>query len=147
VAKKNPDHVAALSADRREKENDADKITDEIWATVNKNLKDKTKIDLKKFTGTFKDNWFGEVILSEKKGKLYFSSKRSPRLSGEVFFYKNRNFVVKCNERSFGADSHIFFDVDEKGNANHFTMKAISPLTDFSYDFHDLDFSRVENSF
>jgi hypothetical protein len=23
-------------------------------------------------------------------------------------------------------------------------MKAISPLTDFSYDFHDLDFNRVQ---
>jgi CubicO group peptidase (beta-lactamase class C family) len=143
---KNLDHVAALSADRREKEDDADKITDEVWTSVSKNLKDKAKIDLKKYTGTFKDNWFGEVILSEKKGKLYFSSKRSPRLSGEVFFYKDRNFVVKWNERSFGADSHIFFDLDEKGNANHFTMKAISPLTDFSYDFHDLDFSRAVNS-
>lgn len=143
---KNPDHVAALSADRLEKENNADKITDEVWATVSKNLKDKIRIDAKKYTGTFKDNWFGEVTITEKKGKLYFASKRSPRLSGEIFFYKGQNFVVKWNERSFGADSHIFFDLDSAGNVNHFTMKAISPLTDFSYDFHDLDFSRVQKA-
>jgi hypothetical protein len=28
-------------------------------------------------------------------------------------------------------------------NGIHFKMKAISPLTDFSYDFHDLDFVKV----
>ena len=52
--------------------------------------------------------------------------------------------MVKWNIRSFHADSHIFFDLDTNGNVSHFKMKAISPLTDFSYDFHDLDFSRVQ---
>jgi hypothetical protein len=74
---------------------------------------------------------------------MYFASTRSKRLVGEVFFYKDQNFVVKWNIRSFHADAHLFFDVDEKGTANHFKMKAISPLTDFSYDFHDLDFNRI----
>jgi hypothetical protein len=36
------------------------------------------------------------------------------------------------------------FDVDEKGKAIHMTMKPISPLTDFSFDFQDLDFKRVK---
>ncbi|HLA56762.1 MAG TPA: serine hydrolase [Flavobacterium sp.] len=139
----NPDHVTALGADRKGKEADADKITDEVWAAVNKNLKSKLRIDARKYVGTFKDNWFGEVVISEKKGKLYFASKRSPRLSGEILFYKDQNYIVKWNIRSFGADAHIFFDLDEKGITNHFTMKPISPLTDFSYDFQDLDFSRA----
>jgi CubicO group peptidase (beta-lactamase class C family) len=140
---KNPDHVLTLSADRRQKEDDADKITDEVWSTVAKNLKDKTlKIDLKKYSGTFKDNWFGDVSIYEKKGKLYFASKRSSRLIGEIFYYKENTFAVKWNVRSFHADAFIFFDAD----ANRFKMKAISPLTDFSYDFHDLDFSRANKT-
>jgi CubicO group peptidase (beta-lactamase class C family) len=135
----NPDHITTLSADGRKKEDDADKITDEVWATTAKNLKDKNlKIDFKKYVGTFKDNWFGDVAIFEKKGKLYFASKRSSRLKGEIFFYKDDTFAVKWDVQSFHADSFIFFDSD----ASHFKMKAISPLTDFSYDFHDLDFSR-----
>lgn len=138
-----PDHVVTLSDDRKQKEDKADKITDEVFSTIDKNLKEKIKIDTKKYVGTFKDNWFGEVKITEKKGKLYFSSTRSPRLSGEVLFYKDQNFVVKWNIRSFHADAFIFFDLDKNGNMNHFKMKAISPLTDFSYDFQDLDFERV----
>lgn len=137
------DHLAYLGQERKEKEDNADKITDEVWATVDKNLKNKKlKIDLKKYTGTFRDNWFGDVTIYEKKGKLYFTSKRSGRLTGEIFFYKDQNFVVKWDVRSFHADAHIFFDLEPDGKVSHFKMKAISPLTDFSYDFHDLDFYR-----
>ncbi|MGL2966995.1 serine hydrolase [Flavobacterium sp. XGLA_31] len=140
----NPDHVIALSDERKQRENNADKVTDEVWMTVDKNLKDKSiTIDTHKYTGTFKDNWFGEVTLFEKKGKLYFASKRSKRLTGEVFFYKDNTFAVKWNVRSFHADAFIYFDLDTNGNPNHFKMKAISPMTDFSYDFHDLDFNRI----
>ena len=137
----NGDHVERLNAETQKKEDQADKIVDEVWATADKNLKDKKlKIDFKKYAGTYKDLWFGDVSIYEKKGKLYFTSKRSPRLTGEIFYYKDNTFAVKWNIRSFHADSFIFFDPDN----NHFKMKAISPLTDFSYDFHDLDFSRIQ---
>lgn len=138
-----PDHVMALSANRKLQVENADKITDEVWAKVNQNIKEKIIIDIKKYEGTFNDKWFGEVTISERKGKLYFASSRSPRLAGELFFYKDKNFVVKWNNRSFNADSHIYFDLDTNNMANHFKMKAISPLTDFSYDFHDLDFVKI----
>ena len=137
-----PDHVETLSANRKLQEDNADKMTDEVWAKVNQNLKEKYKIDIKKYIGTYNDNWFGEITIFEKKGKLYFASKRSLGLIGEILFYKDQIFIVKWNNRSYNADAHIFFDLDAKGNANHFKMKAISPLTDFSYDFHDLDFAK-----
>lgn len=140
----NPDHVTALSDERRQRESNADKVTDDVWAVVDKNLKDSSlRIDLKKYAGTYKDNWFGSISIVEKKGKLYFSSARSSRLCGEVFYFKDRTFVVKWTVRSFHADSFLFFDIDPDGKANHLTMKAISPMTDFSYDFQDLDFSRI----
>jgi hypothetical protein len=34
--------------------------------------------------------------------------------------------------------------LDEQGKANSIKMKAVSPLTDFSFDFHDLDLKRVK---
>lgn len=134
------DHVAKLSEQRQQKESDADKITEEVWATVAKNQKDKIKADYKKLTGTFKDNWFGEITLSERKGKFYFESKRSPQLAGEVFFYKDKTFAVKWNNRSFLADALLTFSAEN----DNIKMKPISPLTDFSYDFQDLDFHRLK---
>lgn len=134
------DYVAKYSSQRREKEENADKISDEVWQTVAKNQKNKIKADFKKYAGTYKDNWFGEVILTEKKGRLYFESKRSPRLAGEVFFYHADQFAVRWNNRSFLADALLIFSNERKS----LKMKPISPLTDFSYDFQDLDFTRLQ---
>ncbi|WP_298116802.1 serine hydrolase [Flavobacterium sp.] len=139
------DHLENLSKNRKEQEEDADKVTDEVWETVTKNIPlNYIKNNASKFVGTYKDNWFGEVTITEKKGKLYFASTRSKRLVGEIFYYKDNSFAVKWNIRSFHADAFINFDVNENGTINHFKMDAISPMTDFSYDFQDLDFERVK---
>ena len=132
------DHVSDFSQKAKASEEKADKVTEEVWAIVAKNKKQ--KVDFKKYIGTYKDNWLGEVVISEKKGKLYFASKRSPQLSGEIFFHKDNDFVVKWDNRYFHADAHILF---EKGNTA-FKMLPISPATDFSYDFQDLSFSKIK---
>ena len=137
------DYVELYS--KREKDNiaEADKTTTEVWATIAKNKKDKLKIDLKKYEGIFVDNWFGQIEISQKKGKLFFTSIRSPKLIGEIFFYKDNTLVVKWNTRSFNADAFLSFELDKNGNMNVLKMKPISELTDFSYDFQDLNFIKV----
>ena len=141
---KSEDYVTIYSDRIKANEETADKVTDEVWAIVAKNTKEKIKIDFNTLKGTFNDNWFGEIVLSEKKGKLYFASVRSPQLKGEVFFYKEGNFVVKWDNAYFHADAHLFVEYDTTGKAISIKMKPISELTDFSYDFQDLDFKRVE---
>lgn len=121
----------------------ADNITDKIW----RDIKDQQKrvaltADYGIYTGTYSDKWFGEVSISVKDSKLWFDSKRSPKLSGEMLAYKGNTFVVKWTDRSFDADAFVMFTLDKNGTASEIRMKAISPLTDFSYDFQDLDFVR-----
>ncbi|PJJ09054.1 CubicO group peptidase (beta-lactamase class C family) [Flavobacterium sp. 1] len=140
---KSVDYVMAYSNRVKAVEETADKTTEEVWAMVAKNKKDKVKIDFSNYVGTYKDVWFGEIIISEKKGKLLFASKRSPQLAGELLLYKDKNLVVKWNNAFFHADSHLFFEFDAAGKAIGIKMKPISELTDFSYDFQDLDFKRI----
>ena len=59
-----------------------------------------------------------------------------------MMFYKGNTFIVKWNDRSMDADAYVMFDLDAEGNANGIKMKPISPLTDFSFDFQDLNFSK-----
>ena len=40
------------------------------------------------------------------------------------------------------ADAFVMFSLDNSGKATGIKMKSISPLTDFSYDFQDLEFTR-----
>ncbi|AXE21762.1 serine hydrolase [Runella rosea] len=132
--KENHDRVLANEAE-------AKKITAEIWSVIEgqqKNNGAKMAADL--FLGTYQDPWFGEAVISTKNGKLWFDSKRSFQLTGELLPYKGNTFIVKWTERSMDADAYVMFELDNEGKASGFKMKAISPLTDFSFDFHDLDF-------
>jgi len=128
-----------------EREADAKRITDNIWKEIDaaqKGIAAKTNNSL--YTGTYKDPWFGDVVISEKNGKLWFDSKRSFLLSGEMLPYKGNTFIVKWNDRSMDADAYVMFDLDYEGKPSGIKMKPISPLKDFSFDFQDLDFSRVK---
>jgi len=60
-------------------------------------------------------------------------------------FYKGNTFVVKWNDRSLLADAFATFALSHEAKPIGFKMEAISPLTDFSFDFQDLDFTRLHD--
>ncbi len=122
----------------------AKKITEDIWKDIEAQQKNTTgKTDSNPFTGTYTDQWFGDITIAVKDGKTRFDAKRSPKLTGEVFPYKGSSFLVKWDDRSMDADAFLMFSLDADGKASGLTMKAISPLTDFSFDFQDLNFKRT----
>ena len=126
-------------------EADAKKITDTIWSDITAQQKSNApKANINNFIGTYTDQWFGDVTISIKNGQPWFDSKRSPKLTGILLPYKGNTFVAKWNDRSMDADAYIKFELDENGKASGFKMAAISPLTDFSFDFQDLDLKRVK---
>lgn len=120
-----------------------EKLSAKINAEIDKVIASGVRPDLKLYAGNYADKWLGKVTITEKNGKLWFQAERSPKLNGTMYFYKGNTFVVKWTLRRMKADAFVSFNLDTDGRAQGFTMKAISPLTDFSYDFHDLDFVRM----
>jgi hypothetical protein len=120
-----------------------------IMAEVNKGIDEKIKTSGGKFLvdpyiGVYKDAWFGDIEISNKNGKPWLASKRSPRLNGELFPYKGNTLIVRWTDRSMDADAYVIFSTDMEGKPAGIKMNAISPLTDFSFDFQDLDFKRIK---
>jgi CubicO group peptidase (beta-lactamase class C family) len=148
------DRVAEYSARRKSQLNNEKKITDSIWQEVAQFQTRQTngthkstaavpgQTDLSIYTGTYRDPWLGDIVISVKDGKAWFNAKRSPKLTGELLPYKGNSFIVKWKDRSMNADAYVIFSLDERGQATGIRMKPISPLTDFSYDFQDLEFTR-----
>ena len=126
-------------------EAEAKKINDEITASTKAQAaKSTTVFNIDQYAGTYRDYWFGDIVISNKNGKAWFESKRSPKLNGEIFPYKENTLIVRWTDRSMDADAYLMFTTDMDGKPSGLTMKAISPLTDFSFDFHDLDLKRVK---
>ncbi len=139
------DWVGRYSERVKKGQEEADKIAKDIWEGIAREQKNNTtKIDFATYAGTYHDRWFGDVVLSQTNGHWQFRSVRSPKLTGELFYYKGNTFVVKWNNRSFDADAYVTFSVDDQMKPVSIKMKPISPLTDFSFDFQDLDLQRVK---
>jgi hypothetical protein len=118
-----------------------DSVTTAVWNVVMSAKEDNVKPE--NFTGTYRDSWFGDVMIGIKEGRLWFTSLRSPKLNGRMFFYKGNTFVVQWEYQDMPCDAFATFTLDEEGNATGIRMKGISPNIDFSFDFHDLNLQKV----
>lgn len=142
---KGNDWVKTLKESVDRNRDEAKKITDEIWKKIEvQRSKGVKSVDSRVYTGTFTDVWFGDIIISEESGILRLRSVRSPKMKGEMLYYAGNTFVVKWDDRSMDADAWAVFTLDKEGKAESFKMDAISPLTDFSFDFQDLSPKRKE---
>jgi hypothetical protein len=139
------DHIMKLREKVERAQAMARKITDEIWATVEEKRKESSPgPGTGSFAGTYSDAWFGDIIISAEDGRLRIRAEKSPRMRGRMFHYTANTFIVKWDDRSMDADAFAVFTLDREGKPVSFTMEAISPLTDFSYDFQDLCLVRRE---
>jgi hypothetical protein len=122
---------------------EAKKVTDEVWAKIDEQQRKGAQVsDPSLYKGTYTDDWFGDIIISSAEGKLRFNSVRSPKLRGDLTYYTGNTFIVRWDDRALDADAFVVFALDKNGKPSTVTMEAISPMTDFSYDFQDLCFTR-----
>lgn len=89
--------------------------------------------------GTYSDDWFGDITVTHDGISYSIKCERSPRLFGELLPYNATTYVAKWNDSSYDADVYVQFTFNEKGEAVSASMKYIAPITDFSFDFHDLE--------
>lgn len=136
------DWIAQAEEGIKANESKGDSVTTAVWNTVKAAKSDHLKLE--NFVGNYMDPWFGKVTVSLKDGKLWFASVRSPKLTGQMFYYKGNTFAVKWNYQAMPCDAFATFTLDEESKAIGIKMKGISPNIDFSFDFQDLDLRRVE---
>jgi len=101
--------------------------------------------DLAAYVGTFRDPWRGEATIAREGNKLELTFSHTNALTGPLTPVGLNLFIVSWQDRSLDADAYVRFSEDYSGKVSGFTMQAVSASTDFSYDFQNLDFSRVES--
>jgi CubicO group peptidase (beta-lactamase class C family) len=104
----------------------------------------KPSLPLSAYAGTYRDDWRGDVWIREDGGHLTLEFSRTDALEGRLEHYRNDVFIVRWNDRTLDADAFVRFVLGYDGSIEQMTMKAVSPRTDFSFDFHDLRFRKIE---
>jgi len=131
--------LGGVSGDRRSA---AGKAVEEAWAARDADSTPSLPFDA--YTGTYRDPWYGDVHITLRDGRLWFESTRNEPLQGPLEHFQYDAFVARWTDRRLHADAYVTFSLAPDGTVEGIRMKAVSPATDFSFDFHDLDLRRVE---
>lgn len=102
-------------------------------------------LPLSAYAGRYRDAWYGDIVVSAKgRGKaerLHIAFVPTPAFKSALEPWGTDTFRTRFPAGA-GEDAVVSFAV-ANGKVTGVKMKALSPLADFSYDFHHLDFVPV----
>jgi CubicO group peptidase (beta-lactamase class C family) len=90
------------------------------------------------YAGTYVDEWYGPIIIEQQNDKLVMRFTQTPSLVGDLEHWQYDTFIVRWRDRELRADAYVTFALDPDGGIDQAKMRAVSPETDFSFDFQDL---------
>jgi hypothetical protein len=98
----------------------------------------KPSLPLARYAGTYRDSWYGDIAIADEGGKLVIRFSKTPLLVGDLEHWQYDTFVARWRERALRADAFVTFSLKPDGTIDQAKMQAVSPSTDFSFDFQDL---------
>jgi CubicO group peptidase (beta-lactamase class C family) len=103
-----------------------------------RNAASKPSLPLAGYAGAYHDAWYGDIAIAQEAGRLVMRFGRTPALVGDLEHWQYDTFVVKWRDRELRADAFVTFALNPDGSIDQAKMRAVSPATDFSFDFQDL---------
>ena len=99
-------------------------------------------LPLAKYVGSYRDAWYGDMKISaDATGKkLSVAFLPTPTMQGPLEHVRHDTFRTRFADRSI-EDTFLTFALKPDGSIDQIKLQAVSPLADFSFDFHDLLFT------
>jgi CubicO group peptidase (beta-lactamase class C family) len=135
------DYDWIASSKRVQAKNDAKLVKDAAEAMTPKGGGAKPTLPLAAYAGTYRDRWYGTVTVSKAGKGLKIAFDKTPVLTGALETFDGDTFRTRFDDRS-QEDAFVMFEI-KAGKVIGATMKAVSPLADFSYDYQDLRLARL----
>ncbi|MCA0445888.1 MAG: serine hydrolase [Bacteroidetes bacterium] len=109
---------------------------------TDRNKKSKPSLSAEGYTGIYKDSWMGDMVIKLNGENLTLQFEKSPTLTGKLIHWQYDTFIVKWDHRYLRADAFVTFSLNPDGSVDQVKMSPVSPDTDFSFDFQDLELRR-----
>ena len=116
----------------------ADVAAGERNASASRNAASKPSLPPSKYAGMYRDRWYGDIEIAERNGGLTIRFTKTPSLTGTLEHWQYDTFIARWTDRELRADAYVTFALNPDGSIDQAKMRAVSPDTDFSYDFQDL---------
>jgi CubicO group peptidase (beta-lactamase class C family) len=100
----------------------------------------KPSLPLNEYAGVYNDAWYGPATIRLENDGLVFSLDHTPKAVADLQIWQYDTFKAHWRDRTI-EDAFVTFALNPVGRVDHFTMIAVSPLADFSFDYQDLYFT------
>jgi CubicO group peptidase (beta-lactamase class C family) len=137
------DWVDTVSSVVQQRQADAQAVNDSVVATLAKAAQPPLPLDA--YTGHYTDPWRGAAVVRREGEHLELKISRTHDLEGPLLPFSGDIFVVRWNRRGLDADAYVRFTPRFGGGIESMTLQAISPATDSSFDFQDLNFRKIDD--
>lgn len=97
-------------------------------------------LPLARYAGEYVDPWYGPIAIALEGNKLTIDFKQSPGMVGHLEHFQYDTFKTVWQDKQI-EPAYVTFALDQNGAVSQITLKAVSPLADFSYDYQDLSFT------
>jgi CubicO group peptidase (beta-lactamase class C family) len=102
-------------------------------------------LPLSGYAGAYADPWYGPIAITEDAGKLTIDFRQTPGMVAPLEHWAYDTFVARWPDPLI-EPAFVTFALDAAGKPARITMKAYSPVADFSFDYHDLEFTPVADA-
>ena len=97
-------------------------------------------LPLDAYAGLYADPWYGQMAVAATGNRATIDFKATPRMKGQLDHYQYDTFIAHFDDRSI-EPAYVTFGLGADGKVERITMKPVSPIADFSFDYGDLLFT------
>ena len=103
-------------------------------------------LPMSKYAGTYRDPWYGDVVIAQEGRGLAIRFTHTPSLVGDLVHWQHDTFLARWRDRELRADAYATFSLKPDGSIEQLRMVPASDAVDFSFDFQDLALRPVADS-
>ncbi|HEU0224723.1 MAG TPA: serine hydrolase [Steroidobacteraceae bacterium] len=118
------------------------KALDAVRAAAASRPESRPSLPLPWYAGKYADVWYGPIEITEDAGALTIDFLQTPGMRARLEHWAYDTFVARWQD-PLTEPAYVTFSLDAGGKPSRITMKAVSPVADFSYDYHHLEFTPV----
>jgi CubicO group peptidase (beta-lactamase class C family) len=103
-------------------------------------VKSTPALPLAQYAGRYVDAWYGPIEIGYGPKGLTINFMNTPNMGGRLQHWQYETFIARFDDPGI-EPAYVSFALGADGKVERITMKAVSPLADFSFDYQDLLFT------
>ncbi len=100
----------------------------------------KASLPIAQYAGRYNDPWYGAMDIKATGAGLRVDFTRTPGMTGRLEHTQLDTFRTVWDDPTI-EPAYLTFALGAEGKVDRVTLKAVSPIADFSYDYQDLLFT------